>query len=382
MKKLLLLQFIAVLLLSTNFHAQSGGGQLRGGELVIDFVNRPANWELTVKIEAVGIVWNQFHNITIEYLGGDTTYSSTTYPVPIFHASDLEWDFIGYEPVLSLGLYKVSIWEGQNERVWFYINYRTSYLPQPSNSGNIDVLLDYDLTTKELELTNPNLGHVVNGSYYPIWELKSSVNHLSEGLEDYWDNCLAVIPDADNHLRLVWGPYPDNNFEVINYKIYRKIDQGNWVLIGTVNSYTFSYIDGEIVTGNKRGVVKYYRKAYDGTTETDPTNTVTGFYEQYNPNKVGTTKLIDKQRDYSLSQNYPNPFNPSTIITWQSPIDDVVTLKVIDVLGREVATLVNERREAGIHSVEFNASYLPSGVYLYSIQIGNYMETRKLILQK
>jgi outer membrane protein assembly factor BamB len=86
--------------------------------------------------------------------------------------------------------------------------------------------------------------------------------------------------------------------------------------------------------------------------------------------------------NYKLEQNYPNPFNPSTIISWQSPVDDLVILKVFDVLGRQVITLVDEYREAGSYSIEFNASSLPSGIYLYRIQIGSYFETRKLTLLK
>ncbi|GBD87984.1 hypothetical protein BMS3Abin03_01918 [bacterium BMS3Abin03] len=93
-------------------------------------------------------------------------------------------------------------------------------------------------------------------------------------------------------------------------------------------------------------------------------------------------EITETPENYSLYQNYPNPFNPTTIIKWQSPVNDFVKLKVFDLLGREVATLINEYKEAGTHSVEFNASGLPSGVYFYSIQIGNYVETRKLILQK
>lgn len=85
---------------------------------------------------------------------------------------------------------------------------------------------------------------------------------------------------------------------------------------------------------------------------------------------------------FSLSQNYPNPFNPSTIISWQSPISSWQTLKVYDILGNEVATLVDEYKTAGSYEVEFNASKLSSGVYFYRLQSGNFSETKKLILMK
>jgi hypothetical protein len=85
---------------------------------------------------------------------------------------------------------------------------------------------------------------------------------------------------------------------------------------------------------------------------------------------------------YSLEQNYPNPFNPTTAINYQSPITSYVTLKVFDVLGREVALLVNEKKEAGKYEVEWNAESYPSGVYFYKLVTGNYIETKKMILMK
>ena len=87
---------------------------------------------------------------------------------------------------------------------------------------------------------------------------------------------------------------------------------------------------------------------------------------------------------YSLGQNYPNPFNPSTVITYQLPIASYVTLKVYDVLGNEVASLVNEYQNAGIYNSQFSIlhSQLTSGVYFYRLQAGSFTETKKLILLK
>jgi hypothetical protein len=81
-------------------------------------------------------------------------------------------------------------------------------------------------------------------------------------------------------------------------------------------------------------------------------------------------------------KNYPNPFNPSTIIRFELPRSSQVKLSVFDMLGREVSMLVNDKREAGIHEVQFDGSQLASGVYLYRLQADEVVQTRKLILLK
>lgn len=85
---------------------------------------------------------------------------------------------------------------------------------------------------------------------------------------------------------------------------------------------------------------------------------------------------------FELSQNYPNPFNPSTVISYQLPVSGFVTLKVFDMLGNEVATLVNQEKSAGGYEMTFDAAGLTSGVYFYRLQAGNYVETKKMLLVK
>ena len=92
-----------------------------------------------------------------------------------------------------------------------------------------------------------------------------------------------------------------------------------------------------------------------------------------------------KSTGFYLSQNYPSPFNPGTIISWQLSrklSGSKVTLKIYDVLGREVVTLVNEEKPAGNYSVKFDASRLSSGMYFYRLQAGNYIQTKKMMLLK
>jgi hypothetical protein len=87
-------------------------------------------------------------------------------------------------------------------------------------------------------------------------------------------------------------------------------------------------------------------------------------------------------KDFSLSQNFPNPFNPTTSLLYTIGSRQFVTLKVYDLLGREIATLVNEEKTAGSYEVEFDGSDLTSGIYFYQLKAGTYSETKKMILLK
>jgi hypothetical protein len=110
---------------------------------------------------------------------------------------------------------------------------------------------------------------------------------------------------------------------------------------------------------------------------------------RYAPDYSGLKMLVEVEQGvgdlpdhFELSQNYPNPFNASTTISFSLPQDTVVKLEVFNLLGEHVATLVNERRAAGEHSITFNAADLSSGFYLYKMSAGDFVKMRKLVLIK
>jgi hypothetical protein len=113
-----------------------------------------------------------------------------------------------------------------------------------------------------------------------------------------------------------------------------------------------------------------------------------GFHmKQVELNTSGTTGVdpgLGNQlaKSFQLDQNYPNPFNPSTVISFRTVADEFVSLKVYNLLGQEVATLVHESMKPGSHSIPFTAAGLPSGTYLYRLQAGNRIETRKMAIVK
>jgi len=112
-----------------------------------------------------------------------------------------------------------------------------------------------------------------------------------------------------------------------------------------------------------------------------------GYILRYIPDKPVSVEYIESEipEKFILNQNYPNPFNPSTKISWQLPISDWQTLKVYDILGNEIATLIDEYKSAGIYEVEFNLETgnipsLASGIYFYQLKTGDKFDTKKMIL--
>lgn len=100
----------------------------------------------------------------------------------------------------------------------------------------------------------------------------------------------------------------------------------------------------------------------------------------YDPVTTAKEEINIIPEEFELYQNYPNPFNPITVISWQSPVGSRQVLKVFDILGNEVITLVDEYKSAGKYDVKFNASGLSSGIYFFSLIAGNYNSTRKMVL--
>ena len=117
--------------------------------------------------------------------------------------------------------------------------------------------------------------------------------------------------------------------------------------------------------------------------ETDPTNTLeVNVRGNEIEKKSGSGNKQIYSFDYRLGQNYPNPFNPSTMISWQSPVDDFVTLKVFDILGREVKTLVDRNMHAGEYQTIFDAADFASGVYFCCIKADGFQKTQRMLLLK
>ncbi len=191
--------------------------------------------------------------------------------------------------------------------------------------------------------------------------------NIPQGVELRW----TTISETDNA-----------GFEVRRAELVNGVEQ-EWLTIATYRNeqslvgqgttseaHNYTYTDRGVEVG------KTYRYAlrsvdFNGTIHDYP-QTVS----------VEVTQLVPRVYTYKLEQNYPNPFNPSTRIIYQVAATSNVKLEVFDMLGRKVATLVNERKDAGEYSVNFNAQNLSSGVYFYRLQTDKFTQTKKMMLVK
>jgi hypothetical protein len=135
-----------------------------------------------------------------------------------------------------------------------------------------------------------------------------------------------------------------------------------------------------IFTGNKFCLFNYATIASGGYVDFDWFRIFAGTPTGMGPDDDHS--LNQMPRDFFLGQNYPNPFNPSTMIKFQIPNSNFVTLEIYNLLGQKEAIVLNEKLNAGVHQVEWNASDFTSGIYFYRLQTRNFADTKKLILIK
>ena len=179
---------------------------------------------------------------------------------------------------------------------------------------------------------------------------------------------LIVVANLNN-IQISWNTLTETNNS--GFEIERKTESSEWFKITfvpgfgtTTETHSYTYNDNYLQGG------RY-------------------FYRLKQINQNGSFVYSDMinievsiPEEFTLEQNYPNPFNPETNIRFRIPEFGHVSLKVYDILGNEIATLVNEEKPAGSYEVDFNASALPSGVYFYRLEANGFSQTKKMILMK
>ena len=210
--------------------------------------------------------------------------------------------------------------------------------------------------------TNGNTFYITRASYedgqvIKTTDLGQTWTDISSNLPKISTNAFFADPINSGHL------YAANDFGV-----YRSLNNGtNWIRLG----FNFPYVPVLSFSYFSNGMKRYLRAATHGR----------GVYELDIMGTVGINSNNGEiPSDYKLFQNYPNPFNPVTKISFQLSVVSLSTLKIFDITGKEVATLLNEQLKAGTYTVDWNASGYPSGVYFYKLQAGNFIEAKKMML--
>ncbi len=206
--------------------------------------------------------------------------------------------------------------------------------------------------------------YIQSGSNGPTATFTFQLN--KNGIYDIFETLPTTINSANNALYIII----ENGVVMDSMYLNQNQGSGNWKNIGRYflpaqSTVAIKVIDsGESTAGPVIRADAFKISLFEETTN------------------IANDKEESVPTEFELFQNYPNPFNPSTKISWQSPVGSWQTLKVYDILGNEIATLVNEEKPAGTYEVTFNSANLSTGIYFYKLQAGNYTETKKMVILK
>ena len=193
------------------------------------------------------------------------------------------------------------------------------------------------------------------------------------------DNILPVVPGGmlalsiDNYIYLEWDMSPDEDFQY--YELVRSTGIGTELTIELVeNSYEDFDIDAEVE-------YTYKIAAYDYS------GNFSGYSEPVLISMLSSEDKTLVPSEFTLHQNYPNPFNPTTQINYELPINDFVSIDIYDLMGHRIKSLISSNQDAGYKSVHWNATNdlgqsVSAGMYIYTIQAGEFRQTRKMVLLK
>lgn len=278
----------------------------------------------------------------------------------------------------------------------YFSPYSNTYITESYDGGN-SFRSPIKITTQGSNPSNGSKRHhyhgivnIGNGYSYCIWN-----DYRNGNANPYFSkvNTPPAMPNNfagttyNNHPKITWDPCIESDvYNGGNIKVYRGYEDSggfiSYMLAATLSGNSTSWIDNEVTLGNPRTTTKYLYKisAVDFGGKESPTTDPIQFYGTGPLWKIGEDNHNIKIKTFSLNQNYPNPFNPTTKISYSIKEEGLVKLKVYDMLGKEVATLVNEKQPEGYYEVEFSAGNLPSGIYFYKMQAGNFTAVNKMLL--
>ncbi|MCX6149545.1 MAG: T9SS type A sorting domain-containing protein [Ignavibacteriales bacterium] len=213
----------------------------------------------------------------------------------------------------------------------------------------------------------PQQGLLLGGPLYSLFNSQPTDSMICdpERISNYenWIDGYEILPDVQADMKVeTRGIEGKSKVEIVPCASHRILTAGNRIAFLSYDPLSIS-----------SSPVKYWY----GFSETAPQVQALKWFGIITNVQENTGTIPDQ---FSLSQNYPNPFNPTTSIKFRNTKLGFVSLKVYDILGRKVETLVNEAKQAGVYEVEFNASNLPSGIYFCQLKAGDFIQTKKMIL--
>ena len=335
---------------SLSFIDHNQGWATGPGGLILVTTDAGENWSNQISGTSSNLNSIQFYSNNIGVCTGDdgtillSTDGGETWNSVSSHTTD---------NLMSVGFTNAStFWvAGSNGRLLQTINSGNSWIVfEKLTENDLASIIFLDGTTGWLCGLNGTI-FKYNNNFVPVELIGFKGEFLNDAVQLEWETATET-----------------NNY---GFEIQRKINGESWNKVGFLkgrgnSSGTQSYLYTDNNAANARSFI-YRLKQID-------------FDGSYNYSNEIEINYVPK--GFVLYQNYPNPFNPTTTISWELPVDGQVTLKVFDTLGNEVATLLNDHRTAGKYQTKFDASDLPSGIYVYRVIAGNISESKKMILLK
>jgi hypothetical protein len=334
---------------------------------------------------------------------GDTTIFAGTYGVYASHNNGKSWEstWLNFEVFRTITVSDTTIYAGTNGGIYRStddgVTWDWTYLPSAWQANTIAVQAN--------NIFAGSWGGVFESSDYSNWTT------INNNLSDSAVNTLAI----DGNNIFAGTGYAGTSLADSGSGIFLSTDNGsNWNkmnngLIHSIVVYTLITNGSNIFAGTDKGIflsknngtnwTEINEGLPDSTTVTSLAISGAEIFAGTKGNGVWKRSLQEITSvknvhnsiplSYSLEQNYPNPFNPSTVISYSLPAESFVSLKVYDILGREIQTIVSSIQKPGVHKVSFGGSSLASGIYLYKIeaapnvgQAGNFVEVKKMLLLK
>ena len=200
-----------------------------------------------------------------------------------------------------------------------------------------------------------------NGGLANLWSVESTLNHWIQNNNCQLPPDTVFLPDLDPNDGCTVQKISYTNCSGTSKIIFYKVIDGGHSWPGAPSNPSWSYPTNRDISANVE---------------------IWNFFKDYEIVTSVETKTDFTPGEYLLFQNFPNPFNPLTKIKYSIPQSSNVRIKVFDILGNEIETLVNEEKSTGTYELTWYAEQLPSGVYFYRLQAGNFVETKKMILLK